>query len=196
MKKQKQYSPEKFDTAAALIKHLKEKKQFNASLPINIDKISELLGINVIYSNDFDSYDTIGSVILEKDKATVRINSRQNDYEPRRRFTLAHEIGHLCRHLSESRNTFIDTHKSMDRTASYWDTLESEANAFAAQLLMPKELVLNQGNNIISEYKDKHKVNQMPVEDFVEKMSHIFVVSYQAMKYRLKNLGLLEISKN
>ncbi|MBF0449180.1 MAG: ImmA/IrrE family metallo-endopeptidase [Candidatus Magnetomorum sp.] len=188
----KPYTPKRFDTASELINHLETKENFTLSLPVDIDTIADLLGIKVRYIYDQDNYNTIGSISLKEDKATVKINIPQNDYEPRRRFTLAHEIGHLCKHLSESRSTIIDTHQSMNRTASYWDTIESEANTFAAQLLMPKEHIFSQGNHLISEYQNDHCVAQMPVDVFVENMSRIFKVSTPAMRYRLKNLGLID----
>jgi len=188
----KSYTPERFDTAAELLDHLSTTNNLEITLPVDVDNIAKLLGIKVQYIYDYDNYNTVASIALEKENAIVKINLPQNDYEPRRRFTLAHEIGHLCMHLSESRNSFTDTHQSMNRTASYWDTIESEANTFAAQLLMPKELIFKHGNELIAEYKNDHFVDQMPVDLFIEDMSKLFKVSNPAMRYRLKNLGLIE----
>jgi Zn-dependent peptidase ImmA (M78 family) len=184
--------PERFDKAADLLNYLVTHNNFVLSLPIDVDHIAKLLDIKVQYIYDYDNYNSVASITLERGHAIVKINIPQNDYEPRRRFTLAHEIGHLCKHLSESRNSFIDTHHSMNRTASYWDTVESEANTFAAQLLMPKELIFKHGNEIIEAYKNDHCVEQMPVDLFIEDMSKIFEVSNPAMRYRLKNLGLID----
>ncbi|MCB1660795.1 MAG: ImmA/IrrE family metallo-endopeptidase, partial [Pseudomonadales bacterium] len=74
---------------------------------------------------------------------------------------------------------------------SYWDKYESEANNFAAQLLMPKSLVISEGSKIITRYKEVNNVGGMPVEDFIEKISRSLQVSTKAMEYRLKNLNVI-----
>lgn len=74
----------------------------------------------------------------------------------------------------------------MSRTESYWDRYESEANNFAAELLMPAELLYEFiWNNFDDDHVgmwESYKINQL---------AQVFEVSTQAMEYRLDNLGLI-----
>src|SRR6185312_1358666 len=108
--------------------------------------------------------------------------------EPRRRFTLAHEIGHYCLHLNDVTREFVDNRKTMSRSSSYWDKYEAEANNFAAQLLMPKNLVLDVGSSIISQYAEEGQDNP-DVKNFIHAMAAKLNVSSPAMEYRLISLG-------
>jgi Zn-dependent peptidase ImmA (M78 family) len=78
----------------------------------------------------------------------------------------------------------------MNRSESYWNRYESEANRFAAMLLMPKELLETIGRKIIDAYKAEHGVAKMPLARFVNSMATRFGVSSPAMEYRLKSLGV------
>ena len=94
----------------------------------------------------------------------------------RRRFTVAHEIGHFALgHLK------LGTTKYRDFTANFSsnsvNSEEREANSFAAQLLMPAKTL-----------KFMVSVNQITDVDALAKE---FGVSQVAMKYRLTNIGLV-----
>jgi hypothetical protein len=91
--------------------------------------------------------------------------------ERRRRFTIAHEIGHFVLHPERVRS---------ERSGSTnWasQSIEREADAFAAELLMPE-----------------HLVRQATLEDGAdpERLADRFDVSVQAMAVRLARLGLAE----
>ncbi len=55
----------------------------------------------------------------------------------RQRFTIAHEIGHFMCHRN-LKTEFIDNHLSLN---NFSDKLETEANLFAAWLLMPANII-------------------------------------------------------
>jgi Zn-dependent peptidase ImmA (M78 family) len=161
--------------------------------PIDVDKIAELLGILVSDEPRFDVDDvnTVGKITLEKDApARVWINPFENSYAPRRRFTLAHEIGHFCMHRATNQTTFVDTKATMNRSESYWNRYESEANNFAAELLMPADLIRSIGRGIIDKFKMENEVAMMPIALFVEQLASRFKVSNPAMEYRLKKIGI------
>jgi hypothetical protein len=140
---------------------------------------------------DASSLNTIGTITLQPNgPARVWINPLENSYIPRRRFTLAHEIGHFCMHRSDSKMTFIDTKSTMNRSESYWDSNESEANNFAADLLMPAHLIKSVGRKVISDYKLKNNAEKMPLSIFKDMLAVKFKVSSAAMEYRLKNLDI------
>ncbi|MCZ4331067.1 ImmA/IrrE family metallo-endopeptidase [Castellaniella denitrificans] len=180
-----------FQNAVDLLHLLRDEYSFPYSAPINVDQVAEMLGIRIEYE-DMPN-DEVGSIKFTDGSPVVTIDRFENSYEPRRRFTLAHEIGHYCLHSDQARQGFTDNRKTMSRTASYWDNFEFEANSFAAQLLMPKPLLVQEGVQIIGAYNEAHAPeNGMPVDKFISKMASRFVVSQKAMTYRLKNLKLIE----
>ncbi len=182
-------------SAKDFLRELSDKHGFDISPPIDLEKILELLNVKLDESIDFEKIDTAGSVsIRDGGVPTVWVNPLENNYEPRKRFTIAHEIGHLIRHIDPDIGVreFIDTKKTLNRKDSYWDTKEYEANNFAARLLMPVDLLKEYGNNIISEYKTKTGKNGIPVKIFIDRMAELFHVSEPAMKYRLKNIGAIK----
>lgn len=182
-----------FKNASALFEKLKE-DGFVARAPVNVDEIAERLKIVVENDYSLEAKGSIGEILFRERQPIIRINPAQNSYGPRRRFTLAHEIGHYCLHSAKSRESFTDSQKTMSRTESYWDPKESEANQFAAQLLMPAALIATEGQAIIDAYKKAMGKAGIPASVFVERMADKFEVSSKAMEYRLKNLGVLKQS--
>jgi hypothetical protein len=79
---------------------------------------------------------TVGEIWVNAEEA--------RQWPPRRRFTIAHELGHWCLHRDAERNVFcrssaIEAAPPENRPAL--PLPEEEANAFAAALLMPASLV-------------------------------------------------------
>lgn len=181
-------------TAKDFISKLEEDMEIEFSAPINLEEIVNFIGAKLDISVDFEKISTAGSVSLNNDHAEIWINPIENSYEPRKRFTIAHEIGHLIRHISPDKGVqeFIDTKKTLNRKDSYWDSKEYEANNFAAQLLMPLKLIKKHGNEIISQYKLQQKAESMPASVFITRMASLFNVSEPAMKFRLKNIGAIK----
>ncbi|WP_414603838.1 ImmA/IrrE family metallo-endopeptidase [Stenotrophomonas sp. FR012] len=175
-------------SAANYLLSLAEENGVPRSAPIDIDAIVRGLGIRV-FRIDEDT-DLVGQITKTRDSVQILINERNNLYRPRLRFTLAHEIGHLFLHLSED-GEFRDTPRTMSRTSSYWDRQEAEANSFAAELLMPSDLLIHEIENFESAYR-AHYGFDLSTGALVEEMSRRFEVSNAAMEYRLSNLGLLK----
>jgi hypothetical protein len=67
------------------------------------------------------------------------------DWPARRRFTIGHELGHWCLHRADGavwcRSHAVDPPEQQDEPRPAYPPEESEANEFAAALLMPAELV-------------------------------------------------------
>ena len=79
-----------------------------------------------------------GRIVFDDDEAVITIDEKIH-YEPKKRFVIAHEIGHfrMHRHLTPG---FIDN----ERTLNEWYATgehELEANCFSAELLMPEKLI-------------------------------------------------------
>lgn len=84
-----------------------------------------------------------GRIVFSKNNAIITINSNI-EYEGRKRFTLAHELGHF--ELHHNINSYLN-----DNSASleYYKNghQETEANEFATELLMPSDLFLEKVKN-------------------------------------------------
>ena len=77
-----------------------------------------------------------GRIVFGKTKAIITVNS-DIVYEGKRRFVLAHELGHF-----EMHRNLIQIHNDTDATLEYFKNghQETEANEFASELLMPEKL--------------------------------------------------------
>ncbi|WP_086382517.1 ImmA/IrrE family metallo-endopeptidase [Caballeronia sordidicola] len=166
-------------------------KMYESAPPVDVDKVARLLRINVAEHSDPSAGAIIGKITLtEEGPADIWINPAENAYAPKRRFTLAHEIAHFCMHRSSDRLEFVDTRSTMNRSESYWNSYESEANRFAAEMLMPQQMIESLGREVIDSYKAEHNVEKMPLTRFVDVMAVKFRVSRPAMEFRLKNVGI------
>lgn len=182
-----------FTNAQELLNHLKEQNNdFEINAPVDVDQIANLLNIRVEEDFSLETRNVVGEISFDNEKPVVKINPLKNSYLPRRRFTLAHEIGHFCLHSSKSKVGFTDSMKTMSRTESYWDSRESEANSFAAQILMPKNLIFTEGQQILDDYKTRTGKNKIESFLFIEEMADVFQVSSKAMEYRLRNIGIVK----
>lgn len=98
-------------------------------------------------------------------KYVITVN--ENHHENRQRFTIAHELGHYAlNHGSKEDVLYRDGNSDPD---------EVEANAFAAEILMPSAII-------------KHLIFEQNITT-VQELAYKLWVSEQAMLYRLKNLG-------
>lgn len=150
--------------------------------PIDPTTIARYLGIEVRSEYFVGS---LSGVLMRRDgNAVIAVNA--SDSNKRQRFTIAHEIGHFA--LNHKGDVFVDhtlLNRRDNRSAAAIDSQEIEANAFAAELLMPSQLVFDKFDKIWS-------LNlNFPQEEVVAKLAYDFNVSEQAMNYRLMNLGLL-----
>jgi len=136
--------------------------------PLDIARLASALGIKTRYEPMKN--DDSGSLKKEKETGqwVMTVNSLHHPH--RQRFTIAHEIGHKIKH-SALHDTFED--KIFFRNSES-NTMEVEANRFAAELLMPKDAFTNFIKN-----------NSTKVEDIA---SH-FQVSSMAIRVRAKQLG-------
>ena len=102
-------------------------------LDIPIELVAAGLGATVI-EKPMSSSD--GRIVFGKRKTIITINSNI-EYEGKRRFTIGHEIGHLCMHKEH-----LVVHNDNDATLEYFQrgSQETEANEFASELLMPEHL--------------------------------------------------------
>ncbi|OCX67546.1 hypothetical protein A6M27_11545 [Acidithiobacillus thiooxidans] len=154
-------------------------------------RIARYYNIQIIEEKSL-SDEIIGEITCDEDVVKIKLNPLNTQYEPRKNFTIAHELGHYFMHFENSCREFIDNKKTMNRTASFWDRKESEANDFAANLLMPVSLILTNSKHIIDEYKKENGSNHMPENEFIDQLSRTLKVSRESLTFRLKNIGVIK----
>ena len=103
-------------------------------LPVPVEAIAEdLLGLSVREV----PLDGVSGLLYPSERA-VYVNA--NDTPARRRFTLAHEVGHWICQVHEGRGAPVMC-RAEDIAPGADRALEREANVFAAELLMPEDAV-------------------------------------------------------
>ena len=139
-----------------------------AELPVPVERIAEdMLGLAAAERDGL----AVSGMLLPAERE-IYVNAE--DAPARRRFTLAHEVGHWVCQCLEGKGAPVmcraeDVSESADRT------LEREANVFAAELLMPEPAVR-------AEFQRAATVTEL---------AGWFGVSEEAMSWRLYNLGLV-----
>lgn len=145
--------------------------------PIPVEHITEALGIKISFA---PSGDYSGILIRRdaKDGGGVLMGINSNDPPARRRFTIAHELGH---YLLEKKTVSID-YRDINHNPNKSET-EVKIDEFAANLLMPFEFIK----------KDFRKISEGGVffEEHLVQLVDKYNVSREAMTWRLKHLGLI-----
>ena len=132
--------------------------------------------------------ESAGCLIFESDFGTTRVDglSQWNDPYPvvmlntaaptdRRRLTLAHELGHLCMH-----------------SRGVPDDLEGDATTFAAELLMPEEVIRPQLRNITTgRLHDLKRLWGVSMQALIERGYHLGVVPAKQRTYLYKRFSAL-----
>lgn len=82
------------------------------------------------------------SGLLLPGRREVWVNrSEALEWPPRRRFTIAHELGHWCLHKSKDKAVYCRADAVAEGDGHPPPGIEEEANVFAAALLMPAQLI-------------------------------------------------------
>ncbi|MFF5006963.1 ImmA/IrrE family metallo-endopeptidase [Streptomyces phaeochromogenes] len=150
--------------------------------PVPIESIARAEGV-IITRKAFDGTQS-GFALRDGQIRIIGVNSATS---PRRqRFTIAHEMGHLDLH--QGKPLIVDHAMRIDwrNDVSSLGTNEQEveANAFAAEMLMPARMIRSQ---VTSHVRDGNVTR----DRLIVKLAREFDVSAEAMGYRLINLGIL-----
>lgn len=149
--------------------------------PVDVETLAARFGVSVTYERFDDA--TSGIVVRKGSGAVIGVNA--NHHPNRQRFTIAHELGHYFLH-EEQGGVFVDEYLVQfrsDRTSDESLHLtETEANAFAAELLMPASLLEDDLERGPVEKSDERAISWLATR---------YGVSQQAMTIRLTTLGLL-----
>jgi Zn-dependent peptidase ImmA (M78 family) len=144
-------------------------RRLQDSAPVDITGIAKVLGLKVWESSHLPP-DIAGKLFRDRSNSMgqqqYNIVVRAQDPLARKRFTVAHEIAHFLLHRGLFATELVDDALYRSGLSS---PVEAQANAFAADLLMPWHLL-------------------MPVIDKpASELASMFQVSEQAMKIRLES---------
>ena len=161
------------DEARALVEKLGLKAP-----PVPVEKLAKGLGVRVEF-NPFDD-ELSGMAFLRDGKPVIGVNA--NHHPNRQRFTIAHELGHILLHHRELEAAVLIDKNFIPRnsvSAEGIDPLERQANAFAAELLMPVKFV----RKVLSK-----SARDLSDDDYLIGLAKRFRVSLAAFQFRLQSL--------
>ncbi len=168
------------------------------SVPVPVDQVAQFLGAQVRYAAFEDSLSGLLYREESEDGAEVATVIGVNVSHPprRRRFTIAHEIGHLAlEHLAQAEFDPLHIDRKFpclprDGTSAQGvNRLEIEANGFAAALLMPAK----QLRQDFRKWKtDSIECFDYEDDELASALAKRYNVSLQAMIIRLTRLSLIE----
>lgn len=150
--------------------------------PVDVEALAMASGVAVVHRPFVDG-DVSGMLFRGETKDIIGVNSSHS--VQRQRFTIAHELGH--RALHPGRELILDVPVRInfrDKTSSAaTDREEIEANAYAAALLMPEQMIRDRLDSLpAAERRDP--------DTTATSLATIFQVSVAALGFRLINLGL------
>ena len=164
----------RFEDEAELFAH-KAWQTLKLEPPADLEKVAARLKI-VIEEREFVG--EVDGVYLRLPGAppVIALNNSYTKSPARRRFTLAHEIGHhlLGRAISPNRRYFV-----FDTATARRSILERACDRFATMLLMPEDLTRQYYQELSHNPSNRTAI-----------MSARFGVSAWAMRRRLRELGL------
>ena len=150
--------------------------------PVPVERIAKRLGASVRFS-PFD--DSLSGMITIKDGVPI-IGINALHHPNRQRFSIAHELGHLVLHREFiTNNVHVDKSFALnrdERSATGEDKLEIDANAFASELLIPREWLKREIASHVDLEDDRALTN----------LAKHFKVSKVALQNRLLNLAMWE----
>lgn len=139
-----------------------------SNIPVSLQKLGDYLqaqhNLQLRGIRDF-SDKTSGATVTVNGEPTIAFNKNHGWY--RRRFTIAHEIGHFIMNTGHN-----DIGAALDTS----NPVEAEANEFAAELLMP-----------LQQFKKDCKNEVSSIDDLAEK----YQVSKEAAGWRMVHSGVL-----
>lgn len=134
-------------------------------IPIKVfaSGLYEIMSLDVIVIEE-SLINCDGKIIFGKSKVIIKVNA-DIQFEGRKRFVIAHEIGHLIMHrhlqITDDVPFNFDIFTGMENTLKMGNQ-EMEANEFASELLMPRKL-------FISEVQKFKKFSPLMIKKLAEK---------------------------
>ena len=147
--------------------------------PVPVVAIAQSLGATIRYA-PFKG-ELAGMLIRDDAKRGIMIGVNSLHHSNRQRFTIAHECGHL--RLHKGQRTYVDRSFRLNRrdevSSQATDAEEIEANRFAAELLMPYDMIKEDLMTYQPDIED---------EDELRKLADRYGVSLLALTLRIKSI--------
>lgn len=149
--------------------------------PVPVEKLAKSKGASIRFS-PLDE-ELSGMIYVKEGIPIIGINALH--HPNRQRFTISHELGHLVLHTAAiTREVHVDKQFPMlmrnSASSGGIDPMEIEANAFAAELLMPEQLLL----------KELDQVFDIDDDQLLAGIAQKFRVSLSTLRYRIGNMLL------
>jgi Zn-dependent peptidase ImmA (M78 family) len=128
------------------------KYRFDESIPVDVEYIAEKMGLDIIpeyFPEYFDAF-------LSLDGKAILINSARDErYNSRIRFSVAHEIGHFILHQETFKNFHFEDLADyisfiQEISEKEYQSFEYQANEFAGRLLIPRDQLKKRIDEAIS----------------------------------------------
>ena len=143
--------------------------------PIDIERVARGERMHIFTKRLQDDFS--GLLLKERDEFIIGVNGRHP--ETRRRFTIAHELGHALLHHFDDVHVDRNFKLRSPLSAQAVDVEEIEANTFAAWILMPAEMVI----------RDLERTGlDMEDDEAIGALAKRYAVSRQSMTFRVLNL--------
>lgn len=146
--------------------------------PVPLQEIAQRLGADVRHKRV--ERDISGFIARQQDGSIV-IGINTFHHTNRQRFTLAHELGHLALHKGSLYVDHVPKFRDV-KSSKALDPEEIEANLFAAELLMPEEMLLRDikameddrlAASAIDSLAKKYKVSPDAMRARLERLEHL-----------------------
>lgn len=156
--------------------------------PVPVDELIRAQGVEIAKKR-FDD-ETSGLIYVDPKSGHAVIGLNVSHSKTRQRFTLAHELGHFLLHKRNEGGLHVDESDFFVRfrdhhSADGSDREEREANAFAAELLMPTGFLER-------DVKGMGDGLSLSDDTAIRALAQRYGVSLQALSIRLANLGLID----
>ncbi len=154
------------------------------NFPIDVEGVIKHLNGSIYEYKDNTYSDGYIRYLNASNPPSFEIHLKKISNQQRRRFTLAHELGHLILHMDFFEEKLRQKHgENYYRTAGDYAEKELQANEFAASFLMPSKFFIQIASENLD--KDENKYN-------VDAMAEYFNVSRLAIITRGQWLGLFK----
>lgn len=147
--------------------------------PVPVEAIANSLGATVSYA-PFEG-ELAGMLVREDHERGAVIGVNSLDHPNRQRFTIAHECGHLRLHAGQP--AYVDRSFRINRrdgvSSQATDPEEIEANRFAAELLMPYRMIVED----LTQFR-----LDLAEESELRNLANRYGVSLQALTLRISSI--------
>ena len=168
-----------FDNLANITSHLRDTLKLNRR--VSLDELKQALSEWNIYVFDWKMPWHLSGLSYRGAFSVIFINY---EHSPARRlFTLAHEFAHVVFHLGREKTETKERMSTAVSLASCRDPIEKQANAFAAELLMPRA-------DLEKLVKTSDSRSRLRDPACLEAVAQHFNVSRDAIFYRLTQLDV------